>query len=265
MIGYVRTPLSAMKGRKHNRAPGKIVKLAYFDEAGTASLSQEPICVVAAALIDGDRQWRGLEMHIRSIANLLVPHPQRAAFEFHAKELFSGNKHNKAWGKNLRWEILRKFLVTFHQFQLPIIWAACNRAEAIKRLRGLFPIDDSQIPRMCAFMTCLIETERWMRKNVPDEVAICVGDRTDFKLAAYMSDFVHHHHNRHIIPGMSITRLDHLIEGMSFRESHKSFGVQLSDSCNFLIKRHEMAKVDSESFYEIIKPQLVAGQLHALV
>lgn len=238
------------------------MRLVYFDEAGIGPLSQEPICVVAAVLIDGDEQWRILEMHIRSIINRLVPSTQPATFEFHAKALFSGDKHNKNWTKDIRWEILRKFLITFHQFQLPIVWGGCDRAEATKRLHGLFPVKDDQIPRMFAFMACLIEAERWFRKNKPDEVGFCLSDETDFKLADYMRDFVHRHHNRQMIPGMSITRLDHLIEGISFRRSHKSFGVQLSDSCNFLIKRHEMAKIDSEHFYQIIKPQLVSGKVH---
>ena len=241
------------------------MRLIYFDEAGTASEAQEPITVVAAVLIHGDSQWRPVEDYLDSIIATKVPEGSRRVFrEFHAKELFhSGSAITDAWGKEKRWEVFAAFLETFGRFDVPIIWTGTHRIKLKDKIRSMavpdFDVDDPNVPRTFAFIFTLQAANQWFRDNAPDETGICIADETDFKMADVMKLAFRTYRKEPMIAGVAFTKLDHLIDAISFRESHESIGVQLADACNFLIKRHEMGKGDSEPFYQMIRLRLAAG------
>jgi uncharacterized protein DUF3800 len=249
--------------RKRRDRPDKIVRLVYFDEAGTASIAQEPICVVASVPIDADRQWRDVERHLASIVRRLVPRKYRDGFEFHATKLFSNSKYPN-WPKDERWYVLDRFLRTISAYSLPVIWAGCNRAEAIRLFSGGLSVKPQRMPHFFSFMACMYELERWFHNEHPDESGQCIADELDYEIAEAMREYLDTYRKRRLIRSMPRTRFEHLIESVTFRKSHKSFGVQLADSCNFFIKRHCMNKQNSEHFFEIIKPHLAAGQVHLI-
>src|SRR5437879_4665300 len=81
---------------------GKDVRCVYLDDAGFGDETNEPIAVVCAVLIEADSQWRKIEADVDRIIETLVPQAHRAGFEFHAKDLFSGTKKNRSFGRVLR-------------------------------------------------------------------------------------------------------------------------------------------------------------------
>jgi hypothetical protein len=243
--------------------PHKIVRLIYFDEAGTASEQQEPITVVASVLINADSQWSKVEDYLDSVVATIVPEDGRASFrEFHAKELFSsGSPVTGNWGKDKRWEVLAAFLDTFRRFELPVLWMGVDRALLREKFRkmNIDDPDNAQWPRTLAFAFTLQGTNAWFHDNAPDEKGLCIADATDYEIAQMMRAAYSSWRKVPMIANWTMTKLDHLIDAISFRDSNESIGVQLADVCNFLIKRHEMGKTDSEPFYEMIRPSLVFG------
>ena len=49
------------------------MRIAYFDEAGTAKESQEPYLVVGGLLIHGDQEWQLIEVARKQIIDTFVP------------------------------------------------------------------------------------------------------------------------------------------------------------------------------------------------
>jgi hypothetical protein len=246
--------------RRGSVKPTKIVRLVYFDEAGIGSLADEPITVVAAVIIHGDDEWSVVEGHIDSIINDLVPADSRKNFEFHAKELLHGSKRCD-WGRQKRWEVLTEFLKTFEKYQLPIIWAAADRTKTMAEfalIKEASQLGDPVLPHLLAFTLCQAFVEIWFRSNAANEKGICIADPVTGKMTkALLEGFHNHWRKNRIVPDMDF-RNEHLIEAVSFVESHKSIGVQLSDACNLFVKRHlsGMTNSDSERFYGIIKPYI---------
>ncbi|HUE40216.1 MAG TPA: hypothetical protein VMR29_11975, partial [Candidatus Binatia bacterium] len=60
--------------RPWHPARRKLVRIAYFDEAG---LGQEPYLVVASVLIHGDSQWHPIDFLAEQIIQTMVPESLR--------------------------------------------------------------------------------------------------------------------------------------------------------------------------------------------
>jgi hypothetical protein len=56
-------------------------------------------------------------------------------------------------------------------------------------------------------------------------------------------------------------RLDHLADTIYFGASRDSIGLQMSDHCNFFIKRHLMGRDDSERFYKVLSPFIIPNSV----
>jgi hypothetical protein len=242
-----------------------IVRLIYFDEAGTASEVQEPITVVASVIIHGDQQWGAIEQHLDWIIQNVVPEESRQSFRgFHAKELFSsGYPITDQWGRAKRWEVFTAFLETFNRFgELPIVWMGIERRLFRIKMAEIDPTADLTGPylaRQFAFAFCLQGTNEWFRSHAPDEKGICIAESTDWQLVQFMRQAHSSYRKVPMIAAMAETKLDHLIDAISFRDKYETLGVQLADACNLLIKRHEMGKTDSEPFYQMIRQSMVPG------
>jgi hypothetical protein len=243
--------------------PDNIVRLIYFDEAGTASEEQEPVTIVAAVVINADSQWAQIEDYLDSVIATKVPEDSRQSFrEFHAKELFSsGSPITGHWGRAKRWEVFSAFLETFRKFELPILWMGIDRALFREKMRkiGAPDAEAPYLPRTFAFIFVLQIVNEWFRFHAPNEKGICIADVTDANIALMMKQSYSAWRKVPMIAEMAATKLDHLIDAISFRDSPETIGVQLADACNFLIKRHEMGKADSEPFYEMIRHSLLPG------
>ena len=239
------------------KTKGKIqMRCVYLDEAGLGDERDEPITVVAAVLVDADRQWRLLEADIQNIIETLVPQPSRRGFEFHAKELFSGSK-SFPWSKAIRHAILAEFVALFQKHGLPILTGASLRAQ----IRQLLETGDKKIAQKhldlaahnFAFLDATGKVDFLLRTVAPDEVGMCFADETIFQREDWLRttlDFF----RKMSLTGIQTDRFEHLVDTLYFAASHESLGLQLADSAAFLFKRHLMGKKDSEPFYKMIEP-----------
>jgi hypothetical protein len=239
------------------------VRLICFDEAGTASEEQEPILVVAAAMINADRDWRSIEDDAQRIVSELVPEKDQARFLFHAKELFGTGTYD--WGKNKRWEVLRAFLGIFEKYDLPIPWGGLDRASMRQRLlQDSFNLTPAQLlanQQGIAFLICATVAELWFSNHAPDEVGVCIGERAVEATQAHIQFLFRAARAKKLVESFAPSKFLHLIDAVSFRSKKETIGVQLADACNFFIKRHEMKLKDAGGFYEMLEPHILRSAI----
>jgi Protein of unknown function (DUF3800) len=236
------------------------VRLIYFDEAGTASERQEPILIVAAVMIDADRDWLAIEEQTQQIVSEIIPEQDREHFRFHAKELFSSGTYN--WGRTKRWQVLRAFLNIFDQYELPILWGGVDRVSMRQRLFQKHPSSYSHkqvitILQGIAFLICAAVAEAWFIKNAPREVGMCIGERALESTQSNIQALFREGRAKELVESFAPSKFRHLIDAVSFRSKNETIGVQLADACNFFIKRHEMGLEDVGGFYEILQPHIL--------
>lgn len=115
------------------------------------------------------------------MADEYVPTDKREGFIFHATELFSGGKNfpRDSYPMARRLEALQKICEIPEMFDLPVVGAAFERAFVAKKFAG----EKSQaIDASCqalASIQCVVQTEMFMRKFAPDEVATLVYENND--------------------------------------------------------------------------------------
>src|SRR6266851_2365047 len=120
---------------------------------------------------------------------------------------------------------------------------------------SLSEFGDNELPHAVAFAFCQVQVEMWFRLNAINEKGICIADPVGRKQMKEMLESLQRQFRAGVnLIGDENFKFNHIIEAVSFVDSHKSIGVQLSDACNFLIKRRETGKTDSEPFYKMIEP-----------
>src|SRR5688572_19923792 len=80
----------------------KIVRFIFCDEAGISNPEHEPFAVVAAVIIDADRQLHAIERHLAKLVDRHIRPRHREGFVFHATELFNGSYSKKATFRRLK-------------------------------------------------------------------------------------------------------------------------------------------------------------------
>jgi hypothetical protein len=86
---------------------------------------------------------------------------------------------------------------------------------------------------------------------VPNEKVLWIADRAN--AAQAMKAFLKMSQSRELVPGVSQSKLEHIIDTIYFGDSHESRALQLADACNFVIKRRLMNNPDIEPYYSLIR------------
>jgi len=110
------------------------VRLVSVDEAGISNKAQEPVLVVAAVIVDADKQFVALERQIDNIVARHIPQEHQAGFVFHASQLFNGGgkiftRDNAAWPLEKRLAIADELAAIPARFHLPLTMTFVPRAE----------------------------------------------------------------------------------------------------------------------------------------
>ncbi len=250
-----------------NSAPERLVRLAYFDHAGSSSIKDEPVGITASLLVHGDREWRLIERYRDALiedAQWGLTEEQRLNFEFHAKDLFwSGKSPFKKWTKEKRHDLLEGFVKLIPKFNLPIFLGAIDRAgfrlDYATEGRPLKP-NAVAAEELHTFFECAYSIDSWMKVEIDDEVAICIFDRADEDIMLGIKQNLRKY--RHYSARMrGLMWFPHLVEIANFADPKESFGLELADSCSFFVKRHLMdtddTDADSERFFKLLEPQIV--------
>ena len=137
--------------------------------------------------------------------------------------------------------------------EMPILWGAIDKAELAKKYSNPYRHDD------LAFLLCVERVEWWFNKSARDEAGILIADETEPKDEKQHKKSLRYY--RRVQIPWSQSKLTHIIDSIHFVSSEETWGVQLADVCNFFIKRHLMAKLDSEHFFKMFAAQIVYGKL----
>ena len=152
-----------------------LVRLTYFDEAGSSSdEEQEPIIVVAATIVHGDLQSLAIENDAQGIIARFVPSPLRENFEFHGKDLYSGSNRLRGWRKSERHDALKEFLRIIPKYNLPVVYFGLSKEALWKTTQGMVSKDEEPyLDHQIAFLFCAGGVETWFRGNANFERLAC--------------------------------------------------------------------------------------------
>jgi len=212
------------------------MRIAYFDEAGTASEEQEPFAVVSGIAIHGDTQWHAIETDLKTIITSQVPEELWSTFYFHATHLFSDHKSFRTLlSAQRRFQILREAAGIIAKYKLPVSFGAVNRKDFAEKLKDRTPADRIGLAHQFAFGLSVTGLQGWFNRNAADEVAICVADRNDKVQMSLKQLFAM---MRTIPLGHPVVSLFNFVDALHFAASEESIGLQLADIAAFFIKRH---------------------------
>ncbi|MBS7542219.1 DUF3800 domain-containing protein [Ancylobacter oerskovii] len=147
------------------------MRLIYADEAGTAPA--EPVRVVAAVIVEADKQWATVDAAIKELINANVPTEFQKGFIFHGKEIFNGGKNinRNSWPIQERMEFFKQFLSIPRQHNIPIALGITfngihdKRASEIETKTGKkIPIPMHRFEHLSAFQRCMERTDWFIHK-----------------------------------------------------------------------------------------------------
>lgn len=238
------------------------MRLAYIDEAGISE--REPFAVVAAVVVDGDRQLKGLENGLSELADACAPADKRAGFIFHAMELYNGGKtltrtdypreHGRGFLKSLvQIPADNGMEVAMHFIEKAAITDPLFRPKKASERATLY--------HQMAFIGCVVSIEMLMRTRYPGEIAHLVAeDNTQSrKLLKEAHTFLK---SKEMVAGLpsairAVLPLHHIVDTVFFAEKTESSALQLADACVFAIRRHLEQRNDAADYYEPLIPALV--------
>jgi Protein of unknown function (DUF3800) len=244
------------------------MRYIYTDEAGTSA--REPVCVVAAVIVDADNQWRDLDLAIKSAIHEWVPESIRDNFYIHATEIFSGGKTVKRdeWPLESRLSFLKTILSIPRLYDVPIAIGKIVKAERS------FPISEEDMKKfginhngMChltAFVDCMEKADYFLRhylggKEIGSVVAEEIGalkniftdvglvyretplelESKDFRQAEWMRELG-------IAPPAYQYRIDCIVDVPHFVSKRGAPLLQLADVCAFAFRRFMVGKSHGE-------------------
>jgi len=224
----------------HELVGDQLLRFVYMDEAGISS--HEPVVLVAAIIVDADRQWRHLADHIQGMIDHHLEEGDRENFVFHAKDLFHGTKKfpRDKWSLPQRLEILKELVSIPRKFNVPLTYGFFRRG-----LSGL-PNDPPDVEAIkaqhSAFISCAFGAEQFMRNEAgPREVATIVAEDNPQVRAALKHGFRLLKDRNGALATIPTYRdlfpVKHIIDTVHFAAKNESILLQIADACAFVLAR----------------------------
>ena len=224
--------------------------LIYVDDAGSGP---DQDIQSAAGVIVRDTQWCDVESSIERIADDFASPKSRSKFELHTGDLFQSQGYFQGWERKVGNEILERILKIIERLELPIVYGGVNKPNLRDRYK--YPAD----PHELAFLLLAERVERWFVEKAPNEVGMFIAD--DSKGKAEMRKSLRVYRKSGIPLGIREERLEHIIDTIHFADSRESCGIQLADSCAYIIKRFQMGRRDMRGVYDRLLRQIFAGNV----
>jgi hypothetical protein len=231
------------------------MRLAFCDSAGLSSLAQEPVAVHSVVIVEGDHQWHEIDADIKAIIQTLpLPDGERERFEFHAVELFQGDKNLRLTPPERR-RVQRAFLELIPKYSLPFVVGSVDKERAEQTVAPYSFEKLGVTYEDVAFLFSVERLEWWFRKECKDEKALLISDTSD---VGELLEHAVRTYRESPMPQYRLAdfRLDHVVALPLFTDSKKSWGVQLADHVSYFFKRVRMGKENSRELYSIIDPFL---------
>lgn len=256
----------------------RLVRLVYMDEAGTGNPEHEPFLVVAALIVDADKQLVALERHIERLIVRWIPEHQREGFVFHAKELFNGNRAGSGkpferdhpdWALGKRLQIAEDLAQVPQKIGLKWEYASVERAT--------FPHDETaatilqdwagpperarqQAALVTTFAACTMHVDQFMRRQTNEICLLIVEDNEQARRLIRdtqrafknpnLTDFLDEE-ERKILPLRKVKQ-DPLFEPKSAKSP-----LQIADFIAYVTKKMRMKDERYRPLFRALAPSLV--------
>lgn len=237
------------------------MRFAYLDEAGVSE--NEPFCVVAAVVVDADRQLKGLEQALSELADDCAPPGKRSGFVFHGTELYGGGKtfDRATYPKDYGRAYLKSLLQVPADNDMDVAMHFIEKAAMEGSFRPETARERATLYHAMAFIGCAAALEMLMRENYPDEVCQLIAeDNTQSRsLIREAHSFMA---NKENVPGLpdeirGLLPFQHIVHGTFFAEKGEASGLQIADACAFSIRRHLEGRADAAEYYDLLIPALI--------
>lgn len=251
--GRVNRPRSFSGSKLHG---DQKVRFIYMDEAGISS--SEPVIVVAAIIVDADRQWRRLESCVQDLRDHLgKTHEIGDDFVFHAKDLFHGGRKfpREKWTLQERIEILRRLVSIPRELSVPVVYG--HHLRSVPKLPAS-PTDPakSQVERdqRASFYLCVIGSEKFMRSEAgKNEVATIVAEdnhqvRATLKKAQKL---LSSKRALEVVPAAlhDALPISRIVDTVHFASKSEAILLQIADACAYVITRYLSGGTHGEDLY----------------
>lgn len=245
--------------------PHTVVRVVYSDETGTGSTEKEPFTVVTAIMINMDSQWANVSNDIADIR----PFKREFKGQRLYRDLRSGRHRPDADA------ILRQMLAIPKKRHLPLFYGAVDRAR-FKELRpnvmNWLPAAERKVPPnlasevVSAFDHCMGKIDTYVHTLLPGENVLWIADKSQYDELlrngrTWFDSLKIIDWNAVGIPAVSDTEIEphraHIVDTIFFGASHDSRALQLADVCCSTINLHLRNVEYAESYYQLIRSQIV--------
>jgi hypothetical protein len=244
------------------------MRLVYVDESGISP--GDPVLVVAAVIINADKDLIAIEKHLESLVEKHIPAESQDGFVFHATDIYGGGKadcmfHDRTmWPNEKRSAILVDLLAVPAKFSLPICVGLVQASEfpAQGSREGHTPAQIALASHAVALAQCEMAVEFWMRKNAPKEVAVVIAENNnDVRRAAKDTHVYLRSPGDMKKAGMDAEGLfpfTSIRDGIHFATKSESRHLQIADACAWAFHRAAVKGQNAKRFYPLIRKQIVS-------
>lgn len=243
------------------------MKFAYIDESGISV--NERYLIVAAVILDGDRDFRPVEDHLFSLVEEFVPENNREDFFFHATDLFHRPPRLTVERPH---EALREILLIPARFGLGVAFGFLRKpvnekpAGQSQKQRRKEVSKATHTNHAIAFGMCFLGVEMFMQEHTPrNEIAILVAEnntetgKTVKRVATESSKGIDSRGRKIArqwqaggVPiGPPIRRVKH---GVFLSEKSEASFLQIADACALVIRYCFEARADAGEFISSLAP-----------
>lgn len=232
-----------------------MARIAYIDESGTSPNSA--VCVVAAVIVDPDKEWKKLDHYLRTLMRTHVPEDKQENFSWHATDLLNGKK-GTVWDRNgtysdfeVRKKILCELLAARWRVGFSVVWGFlyADVLHSTSKSRA----DDLHIQ---AYANAILGIEAYMREfalseevvslvheDIPERRSLIRYWQEGFRINKIMAP-----------PGMSeLVPTERIIDTTHFVEKGPAPLLQYADACAYALHRYLNKRPNAEGLFKAIE------------
>ena len=206
-------------------------------------------------------------LHSAAIQQILPLDKIEQFKEFHAYDLYNGKGVFEGVEEAKRFTAIQVLLTAVRLYELPFVYAAVDRKKIATSPFSLVR------PLHVALHMCLLGIEDWATGNHPNysggstkqidwkDSYLCILDDCDDK--ALKEQFRKTYRTlrvKHPFVPPNTNRLWHGHDDMFFADSKDCLGIQISDICNYFVRRHLAGDADEQKFYDIFADQVICAK-----
>ena len=239
--------------------------LAYLDETGTDGHS--PIAMFGALIVPHGSFGHLEQLYSTAIQQILPLDKIEEFSEFHASQLYEGKGPFEGIDEEKRIRAIRVLLAALRMEEVPFVYAAVDRKKFSQS-----PFCWGK-PLHLAFHMCLLGVEDWATANHPnphpqtgklldwkDTCLYVLDDCDDKQLKDQCRKSYRALRLKNPFAAPAGNRLWHAHDDMFFGDSKDCLGIQISDLCNYFVRRHLAGEPEPYNFYAVFCKQVICAK-----